>query len=345
MKKVSSPRPSFKNFSTERGDFCLCRFMVKKLYYYLTRSPEREAVRFGCAADAREMRRALRKYGMYYEEFCLFDCAGKTDGYVSSFITERNRFEIYRKYNDPRDVPLFHDKWRVYQVYREYYKREVCPVISSRDRMGFLEFAARHPIFLVKPADKSCGYGVKIADTSVQPAEELFGCLRKAGKYVCEELVPPHPVTERLNPTSLNTVRIVTVLEDGRVRLFHPFLRVGRYGSIVDNGGAGGIIVPVDAETGRLSKTGRDETGRYYSEHPDSRVRFADVTLPMWDEAVRLAETLAKIHPTSRCIGFDLAAAETGWLMIEANIHGQFIGQQMVDRVGRRWELIGEKTF
>lgn len=319
--------------------------MFEKLHYFLTRSPEREAVRFGCAADVREMRRALWKYGMYYEEFCLFDCAGKADGAVSSFITERNRYEIYRKYNDPRDLRLYHDKYRVYELYRDFYHREVVPVRSARDRAAFLEFAGRHPKFIVKPTDKSCGYGVKIADTSVQPPEKLFESLRKSGKYLCEELVPPHPVTEKLNPTSLNTVRVVTVLENDRVRLFCPFLRVGRYGSVIDNGGAGGIIVPVDAETGRLSKVGRDETGRYYSEHPDSHVKFADVTLPMWDEAVRLAETLAKIHPTSRCIGFDLAVTPDGWLMIEANIRGQFIGQQMVDRVGRRWELIGEKTF
>ena len=319
--------------------------MFEKLHYFLTRSPEREAVRFGCAADAQEMRRALWKYGMYYEEFCLFGCAGKTEEVVSSFITERNRYEIYRKYNDSRDLRLYHDKYRVYRLYREFYRRDVVPVRSPRDRAAFLEFAGRHPEFIVKPADRSCGAGVRLAETSVQPAEVWFDTLVKSGKYVAEELVVQHPVTSRLNPTSLNTVRIVTVLENGNVRLFHPFLRIGRYGSIVDNGGAGGIIVPVDAETGRLSKTGRDETGRWYSEHPDSHVKFADVTLPQWDEAVHLAEKLAAVRPNNRCIGFDLAVTESGWVMIEANIRGQFIGQQMVDRVGRRWELIGEKTF
>ncbi len=313
----------------------------RKLQYFLTRSPEKEAVRFGCPAiSAREMRRALWKYGMYYEEFLLFDCGGREEEYVSSFITERNRYEIYRKYNDPRDLPLFHDKYRVYQLYREFYKREVCPVYSARDRADFPDFAARHPRFIVKPTDKSCGYGVKIVDPSVQPPGKLFDTLVKSGKYLCEELVPPHPVTEKLNPTSLNTVRVVTVLENDRVRLFYPFLRVGRYGSEVDNGGAGGIIIPVDPETGRLAKTGRDETGRYYTGHPDSHIKFADITLPMWDDAVRLAETLAKVRPQNRCIGFDIAATPNGWVMIEANIRGQFIGQQMVDRIGRKSELL-----
>jgi len=318
----------------------LCGFMLRKLHYYVTHSPEREAARFGYAADAREMRRALWKYGMFYEEFCLFDCAGRARGYLAAFITELNRYEIYRKYNARRDLPLFHDKWEVYKIYRRFYGREMCPVQEARDRGRFLAFAERHPRFIVKPADKSCGYGVRIADSAVLPPEPLFDRLLRSGKHVCEELVPPHPVTDRLNPTSLNTVRVVTILEENGVRLFHPFLRIGRYGSIVDNGGAGGIIVPVDAATGRLSRTGRDETGRWYSVHPDSHVKFADVTLPMWDEAVRLAETLAKIRPTSRCIGWDLAATPTGWVMIEANIRGQFIGQQMVDQIGKREEIL-----
>lgn len=319
--------------------------MLRKLHYFLTHSPEREAVRFGCAADAREMRRALWKYGMFYEEFCLFDCAGRDEAYLASFITELNRYEIYRKYNDRRDLPLFHDKYRVYQVFREYYQREVCPVRFSRDRDGFLDFAARHPKFIVKPTDKSCGYGVRITDTSAQDPETLFRKLLKSGHHICEELVRPHPVTERLNPTSLNTVRVVTILENDNVRLFRPFLRIGRYGSDVDNGGVGGIIVPIDAETGQLARSGRDETGRWYTAHPDSLIKFADITLPMWSDAVTLAKKLANIHPRSRCIGWDIAATPSGWVMIEANICGQFIGQQMTDRTGRKKELIGEETF
>ncbi len=315
--------------------------MLKKLQYFLSHSPVKEAARFGKTADhVQEMRQALWKYGMYYEEFCLFDCAGKDQNYVSSFITELNRYEIYRKYNDTRDLPLFHDKWRVYQLYRKFYKREVCPVIVSNNRTEFLEFVKRHPRFIVKPTNKSCGYGIKIMDTSVLPPEEQFVHLVKSGTYLCEELVTPHPIISNLNPTSLNTVRIVTILDNTHVQLFYPFLRVGRYGSVVDNGGAGGILIPIDPETGNLNRIGRDELGHYYKEHPDSHISFGNIILPMWQDAVHLAETLALVRPQNRCVGWDLAATPDGWVMIEANIRGQFIGQQIVDCVGKRKELL-----
>ena len=314
--------------------------MLRKLYYFLTRSPEREAVRFGYTANIQEMRRALWNFGMYYEEFCLFDCGGREDEYVSSFITELNRYEIYRKYNDRRDLPLFHDKWRVYQHYQEYYKRDVCPVICLNNRRGFLEFTKRHPRFIIKPLNKSCGYGIKMIDTSVESPEEQFVSFVKSGKYLCEELVTQHPVTGKLNPTSLNTVRIVTILENDHVRLFYPFLRIGRYGNIVDNGGTGRILVPIDPGTGKLNSIGRDELGRYYKEHPDSHISFQNIILPMWQDAVHLAEKLALIRPQNHCIGWDLAVTPDGWIMIEANIRGQFIGQQMVDCIGKRRELL-----
>ena len=315
--------------------------MLKKIQYFLSHSPANEAARFGKTADhVHQMVYALWKYGMYYEEFCLFDCAGKDQEYVSSFITELNRYKIYRKYNDFRDLFLFHDKWRVYQQYRNYYMRDVCPVINHSNRIQFLKFAERHPRFIVKPTNKSCGYGIKIIDTSVMSPEELFVHLVKSGDYLCEELVTPHPITEKLNPTSLNTVRIVTILENSRVRLFYPFLRVGRYGSVVDNGGTGGILIPIDMETGKLNRIGRDELGRYYKEHPDSHISFDNIVLPMWQDAVHLAETLSLIRPQNRCIGWDLAVTPDGWVMIEANIRGQFIGQQMVDRIGKRRELL-----
>ena len=60
----------------------------------------------------------------------------------------------------------------------------------------------------------------------------------------------------------------------------------------------------------------------------------------MWQDTVHLAKTLALIRPQNRCIGWDIAATPDGWVMIEANIHGQFIGQQMVDRRGKCRELL-----
>ncbi len=305
--------------------------MFRRLHYFLTHTP--------APANAREMRRALWKYGMFYEEFLLYDCAGRDDAYVSSFLTECNRYAVYRRYNDPRDLPLYHDKSRVYTLYRDFYRRELLPVTSSRDREAFLDFTRRHPRFIAKPTDKSCGYGVRLFDVTETDPDEILRTLRKSGKTVCEEPIPPHPALARLNPTSLNTVRAVTVLEGDNVRLFHPFLRVGRYGSIVDNGGAGGILIPIDPETGRLSPVGRDETGRYFTEHPDTHVPFRGFTLPDWQTAVDLAKTLARVRPQNRLIGWDIAATPDGWVMVEANIRGQFVGQQMCDRVGKRHEL------
>ena len=202
--------------------------MIRKFHYFLTHSPETTALRFGGNPDdVSAMRRMLWKYGMFYEEFQLFDCGNKEESYCSSFITECNRYEIYHKYNDRHDLPLFHDKYRVYEIYREFYQRTVCKITSPKDFRLFEDFVTQHPRFIVKPTNASCGYGVKIidlAESSPEAIRQTFLSLRKSKRFICEELVVPHPLLARLNPTSLNTIRMVTIVREGQVSLFHPFL-------------------------------------------------------------------------------------------------------------------------
>lgn len=53
-----------------------------------------------------------------------------------------------------------------------------------------------------------------------------------------------------------------------------PYLKVGRAGSVVDNGGAGGIIINIDKETGELVTDGVREDNTVYARHPDSGMPF-----------------------------------------------------------------------
>jgi hypothetical protein len=189
---------------------------------------------------------------------------------------------------------------------------------------------------MIKPRGLSCGVGIRTCNRS--EAEAVYKNLGGKNKYICEELIHQRDELSMFNKSSVNTMRMVTVISGGKIHIFYPFLRLGREGKEVDNGGAGGIIVPVDAKTGSLSPWGRDEAGRSFYEHPDSHVPFRGFILPEWEGALELTGTLAAVMPEYRCIGWDMASSEKGWVMVEANIHGQFVGQQM-DCVGKKHEL------
>lgn len=95
----------------------------------------------------------------------------------------------------------------------------------------------------------------------------------------------------------------------------------------MDNASSGGIIVPVDAETGICVKEGVDERGNHYVLHPNTGVALPGFRVPRWEEAVSLAKELAHVVKGNHYVGWDLALTEEGWVMVEGNPRGQFIMQ------------------
>ena len=118
------------------------------------------------------------------------------------------------------------------------------------------------------------------------------------------------------------------VLEDLLVsydfmKSLHPFLRVGRGESVVDNVGSGGIFANTDAETEIVIMDGVDELGSQYKTHPDTHFQYRGLQIPRWNELLKLEEKLAKVLPTVRFVGFDLALTTKDWMMVEGNNNPQ----------------------
>lgn len=111
---------------------------------------------------------------------------------------------------------------------------------------------------------------------------------------------------------------------------------MGRAGKITDNAGGGGIIVPINTQGWTLSRVGRDESGKYYRIHPDSHIPFEGFAVPEADKLVLLAGEIMEKEPRMRMLSLDLAHTQNGWVLVEINAKGQFIGQQMCDLTGKK---------
>ena len=163
---------------------------------------------------------------------------------------------------------------------------------SQSDFAAFEAFTKKHKKIIKKPVDSYFGNGVELVQ--VQPDTDLhalFDRFLQDGKFLCEEFVSQHPFFAKLNASSLNTVRIPTVLtgktpDEYEVQIFYPCLRIGRKGSVVDNAGAGGLLVQVDVKTGKVFHTARDEMNHAFTAHPDSGVMFDELYIPEWEAAV-----------------------------------------------------------
>ena len=134
--------------------------------------------------------------------------------------------------------------------------------------------------------------------------------------------------TAVFNDSSVNTVRCITLKTKNDMLVPYCFMRTGRSGAFVDNGGAGGLFVGIDPETGVLGTDGVDERGVRYNAHPDSGLRFQGYQLPDWSKMISTCKEMAMQIPTVRMIGWDMAYTDKGWIVIEGNGLTEVIGPQ-----------------
>lgn len=282
-------------------------------------------------------------YGADFDEYFLFDLEYKPHLLRDEFLTQNHRKFYAKMYNLPENNDLFRDKDKTAVRFKEYYHRDVIAVCSMDDLDALKEFAAKHDEFIVKPRSAHFGMGVRKAKASdFATTEELLKDLIAEGEVVVEELIKQSNRMGCLHPQSVNTVRLITVLDrNGECQFFcPPFLRMGQGDGIVDNAGAGGVACYVDIDTGRIYTDGADEHNNVYKIHPDTGIRIKGWQVPDWEEAKEFCRVLANVVPENRYCGWDLALTdEWGWIMVEGNDNAQYVVQQMIDKVGKKQQL------
>lgn len=284
---------------------------------------------------------SLHRFGCMFDEYFLYDFNLLNAKGRSAFVTDKNRWAIYEQLNDESSLKYFDNKMSTYEMFREYYGREAIAVGAGKedDVEELIAFANAHSSAIVKPMMGSGGKGVFLADFSADGVDRAVRKILAATPCVVEEVIVQVPKMAALHPSSLNTVRLPTIrLASGDICFFHPFLRMGRGGSVVDNAASGGIFSVVDPESGIVYMDGVDEHGGRYIIHPDTHVAIPGFSIPRWEEAKELAKKLSEKIPSCRYVGWDLALTKRGWVMVEGNPNGQLV-MQMVTKQGLKQEF------
>ena len=200
--------------------------------------------------------------------------------------------------------------------------------------------------FFVKRLQGECGEGCYLIEIRAKSPEivRVNGRLRtleelreelKGSSYVVQKRLLQHPYLSRLNPSCVNTLRVVTVIEKGEAepRIFAHFLRLG-VESPVDNRAAGGLAVLVDGR-GVLRGKGFGHHA-VYDRHPVTDVVFEGYQLPFWDEVYGLVLNAHRILPDIPSIGWDVAFLPDRPILIEGNDNWEICGIQ--DTAGGVWK-------
>lgn len=155
-----------------------------------------------------------------------------------------------------------------------------------------------------------------------------------SGNFVFEEGLLQHPDLEAIYPHSVNTLRLITcVYQGGKIDVVSALLRFGANRSFVDNASAGGIFIKVDVESGALAPYARkfyEFGGTVHPTHPDTGCEFSGRTVPEFEAAVKMTKAAAA-HLPYRLVGWDIAIAPDGPVLIEGNHNPHIFGAEIAD--------------
>lgn len=311
----------------------LYRKVMYCLHNHLTRHVQCVGThRFDVAARMVDMFLCLWIYGCSYSEYNLYGFNELKHRERSKFICDCCRKRYYMQLNSVADMDVFRNKYQAYEKFKKYYNRRACVFQTSQGFEEFTEIIESYKTAVIKPTTASGGYGV--IKVSIDEVSSLAVCFDEicsvvpCGDIIIEEYVQQMPEISALHSSSLNTARIITIIDrTGDSHILGAFFRVGVNGKIVDNGASGGILCEL-SDSGVILRC-RDKDGKEYTHHPNTGHPLVGFQIPKWDAAKKTALRLSKKIPTTRFCGWDLALTNDGWIMIEGNETSEFIGIQI----------------
>ena len=169
---------------------------------------------------------------------------------------------------------------------------------------------------IIKPSRQSEGHGVQmfsakngVTDLNGKTVAQLFKEYKK--DFLVQDWVRQHEGMAALNPTSVNTMRILSYRSGMEVLIIYSVVRIGRNGSVVDNQCAGGISTTIDKE-GRLGKEAFGGFSTDNIDKTDTGIVLEGYQLPSYDKAIEMVKRLHLKLPFFNLVGWDVAIQEDG---------------------------------
>lgn len=182
-----------------------------------------------------------------------------------------------------------------------------------------VQLCKKEPEVIIKPSTGTYG-GKGIIFWKIEDGEEkLRDILTSLDQIIVQEVVEPHQFMKNITTSTINTLRVVTLLVNGQPVLLSVLLRMGREGNRLDGVSAGGIIAVVN-KSGYLedSAVQLDQTIR--TQH-DSGFVFKDKKVPSYNELINDAFRQHCRIPYFKMVSWDYAIDSEGDpVLIEANI-------------------------
>lgn len=274
----------------------------------------------------KDYKKAFWKHRVTYSEYMYsYEYWHLNEAERDEFISTNEMRVIYRKLgeHDVRDV--FHDKVKFLKAFSPFVHRWW----AKANTLSFEEFKTKALEFdlIAKPVDGTRGEGIfKIVGKEVSDWQQLYDRLIKEN-CLLEQCIVAFDELAAFHPSSLNTIRVVTISNGDRCEVFGALFRMGAHGSVIDNTHAGGVYAPINVETGTIDIPAIDANNNHYDVHPDTGKQIKGFHIPEWNRIVATCKEASKTIPDIHFAGWDLCVNQAGQVeIIEGNHAPDFDG-------------------
>ncbi|MCH5300648.1 MAG: carboxylate--amine ligase [Ruminococcus sp.] len=273
------------------------------------------------------------KYGAGYNDYIIFEFYNMKAKERKTYLTRLKNKKLVTMLNDEKYARIFDEKNLFDKKFAEFMGREVID-LADIGYEEFEKFIDGKDEFFAKPYIGESGKGIeKIKVSDFKDIKELWKYIKREDKNfgVIEEVVIQHPDAARIYPDSLNCLRVVTLVHDGKPNILYAVFKMGNNGGFVDNLENGGLACHFDLDKGEIIGQGHTSALINYDAHPATGIKFVGYKLPYMDEVKEMVKKAAMMLPEFRYVGWDVCLTPNGPAIIEGNDYPAYDFPQLPD--------------
>ena len=256
------------------------------------------------------------KYQAGYMDYKLFEMYDLNEKQRATIVTRGINNNIVKKLNNPEYIKYFREKNLFNKKFNKYLLRDWMLIEKNGENYDeFKEFCTKHDRIVVKPLDGCDGVGIGLFEVNKKNIKKTYENLLETKRYLVEEVATQCEALSKLHPASINTIRIVTLNQ----KIVAAFLRIGNDNNVVDNFNHGGLVAPINIETGIIDYLAIDKQMNIYERHPLTNESILWFQIPKWPRIKRFIAQASKEVPEVGYVGWDIAITENGPVVVEAN--------------------------
>lgn len=272
------------------------------------------------------------RFNTAFLDYFYFDFPNKSLKEQATYADTLSLYRIQKKLNRKEAIMVFKDKVLFYKIFSEFTSHAYF-LPGRQSEQAFAQWLSQHnPEYIIaKNSTGQVGAGIEKFKVSlhnqayrigVMEIPEFYRYLKKVKLDLVEECIVQHDILQQIYPSSLNTIRVITLVTDQQeVNVLGAIIRIG-LDKVIDNFDAGGISAKINMKSGLIEGPALLKDPRFKLKdnlHPITGSVICGQTVPFWNATLEMVKKAALQVPEVRTVGWDVAITNEGPFLLEGN--------------------------